>query len=60
MPCIGHSPRAPSRRRTGHFVRGPTVTGFFLIPAFGVLWGALFLGETVTGPTQATRDAKLR
>jgi threonine/homoserine efflux transporter RhtA len=25
----------------------------FLVPAFGVLWGVLFLGETVTGAMAA-------
>jgi drug/metabolite transporter (DMT)-like permease len=31
---------------------GPSraITVTFLIPVFGMLWGALFLGETVTGP----------
>jgi drug/metabolite transporter (DMT)-like permease len=34
---------------------GPTrtMTVTFLIPVFGMLWGALFLGESVTGPMLA-------
>ncbi|MGH8701502.1 MAG: EamA family transporter, partial [Burkholderiales bacterium] len=31
--------------------RALTVT--FLIPAFGILWGAVFLGETITGTMAA-------
>jgi drug/metabolite transporter (DMT)-like permease len=34
---------------------GPTrtMTVTFLIPVFGMLWGVLFLGESVTGPMLA-------
>jgi drug/metabolite transporter (DMT)-like permease len=40
-------------RLIAHIGAANAISVTFLIPVFGVLWGALFLGETVTGAMAA-------